>query len=312
MIKSEASKCLTISDEVQAALAASKPVVALESTIISHGMPWPQNVETALLVENKVREHGAVPATIAILNGRLCAGLGKDQIEAIGRAGQSAVKVSRRDIPFVVQNTDSIGATTVAATMIIAALAGIRVFATGGIGGVHRGAENTMDISADLSELGKTSVAVVCAGVKSILDIALTREYLETLGVPVVGYQTDVWPAFYTRRTAFPVDYRMDTPQSIASVLKSKWSIGLEGGAIICAPVPQAYAMDEEVMESAIKKALKEMSDRGITGKDTTPFLLDHIAGITGGDSLRTNIQLVLNNASIAAAIAAAGISNPV
>ena len=312
MIKSEASKCLTISDEVQAALAASKPVVALESTIISHGMPWPQNVETALLVENKVREHGAVPATIAILNGRLCAGLGKDQIEAIGRAGQSAVKVSRRDIPFVVQNTDSIGATTVAATMIIAALAGIRVFATGGIGGVHRGAENTIDISADLSELGKTSVAVVCAGVKSILDIALTREYLETLGVPVVGYQTDVWPAFYIRHTAFPVDYRMDTPQSIASVLKSKWSIGLEGGAIICAPVPQAYAMDEEVMESAIKKALKEMSDRGITGKDTTPFLLDHIAGITGGDSLRTNIQLVLNNASIAAAIAAAGISNPV
>ena len=312
MIKSEASKCLTISDEVQAALAASKPVVALESTIISHGMPWPQNVETALLVENKVREHGAVPATIAILNGRLCAGLGKDQIEAIGRAGQSAVKVSRRDIPFVVQNTDSIGATTVAATMIIAALAGIRVFATGGIGGVHRGAENTIDISADLSELGKTSVAVVCAGVKSILDIALTREYLETLGVPVVGYQTDVWPAFYIRHTAFPVDYRMDTPQSIALVLKSKWSIGLEGGAIICAPVPQAYAMDEEVMESAIKKALKEMSDRGITGKDTTPFLLDHIAGITGGDSLRTNIQLVLNNASIAAAIAAAGISNPV
>ncbi len=312
MTKSKLSACLTISDEVQAALVASRPVVALESTIISHGMPWPQNVETALLVEEKVREHGAVPATIGMLNGRLCAGLGKDEIEAIGKAGQSAVKVSRRDIPFVLQNAGSIGATTVAATMIIASLAGIRVFATGGIGGVHRGAEKTMDISADLSELSKTSVAVVCAGAKSILDLGLTREYLETLGVPVIGYQTDVWPAFYTRRTEFPVDYRLDTAESIASVLSSKWSIGLTGGAVICAPVPQAWAMDEDVMELAISKALKEMADLGITGKETTPFLLERIADITGGNSLQTNIQLVLNNAGIAADIAAAGVPESV
>ncbi len=298
---------LSISDEVQAALAASRPVVALESTIISHGMPWPQNVETALMVEDKVREHGAVPATIAIMNGQLCVGLDKDQIEAIGKAGQKAVKVSRRDIPFLMQSPKDIGTTTVAATMIIAALAGIWVFATGGIGGVHRGAAKTMDISADLSELGKTSVAVVCAGVKSILDIGLTREYLETQGVPVIGYQTDVWPAFYTRRTAYPVDYRLDTPNSVASVLSSKWSVGIEGGVVICAPVPQEYAMDEEVMESAISKALIEVGERGITGKDITPFLLDRIAGITEGDSLQTNIQLVLNNAAIAAGIAAAG-----
>jgi len=265
-------------------------------------------IEACLSLSDEVQAHGAVPATIGILNGRLCAGLDKAQIEAIGKAGQSAVKVSRRDIPFILQNTSSIGATTVAATMIIAALAGIRVFATGGIGGVHRGAEKTMDISADLSELGKTSVAVVCAGAKSILDIGLTREYLETLGVPVIGYQTDVWPAFYTRRTEFPVDYRLDTPDSIASVLNSKWSVGLEGGAVICVPVPQAYAMDESLMEQVIKKALKEMNDRAVTGKDTTPFLLERIAGITDGDSLQTNIQLVLNNAGIAARIAAAGV----
>ena len=207
----------------------------------------------------------------------------------------------------MLQNKNSIGATTVAATMIIAELAGIRVFATGGIGGVHRGAETTMDISADLSELGKTSVAVVCAGAKSILDIGLTREYLETQGVPVIGYQTDVWPAFYTRRTEFPVDYRLDSPQSIASVLKSKWSVGLEGGVVIAAPVPKAYAMDEDLMQTAISRALQEMDDRGITGKDTTPFLLERIVAITGGDSLQTNIQLVLNNAGIAADIASAG-----
>jgi len=297
---------LFVSDEVQAAIAAAQPVVALESTIISHGMPWPQNVETALMVEEKVREHGAVPATIAILNGRMVAGLNKAQIEAIGKAGQNAVKVSRRDIPFVLQNSSSIGSTTVAATMIIAALAGIRVFATGGIGGVHRGAEKTMDVSADLAELAQTSVAVICAGAKSILDIGLTREYLETQGVPVIGYQTDVWPAFYTRRTEFPVDYRLDTAESVGAVLNSKWSAGLKGGVVICAPVPQAYAMEEVAMENVISKALNEMSGLGITGKDTTPFLLERIAGITGGDSLQTNIQLVLNNASISAGIAAA------
>lgn len=300
----EPSRHLLISDEVSAALSESRPVVALESTIISHGMPWPQNVETALKVEDKVREHGAIPATIAIINGRLCAGLTKDQIETVGKTGQSAVKVSRRDIPFVLQNKTLIGATTVAATMIIAAMAGIRVFATGGIGGVHRGADKTMDISADLSELGRTNVAVVCAGAKSILDIGLTREYLETCGVPVIGFQTDVWPAFYTRRTEFPVDYQLDSADEIATVLQHKWSIGLDGGAVICSPVPKAYAMDELQMESAISEALQEMNDKGITGKDTTPFLLERIAGITGGDSLQTNIQLVLNNAALAARIA--------
>jgi len=297
---------LTISEEVKSALADSHPVVALESTIISHGMPYPQNVETALLVEDKVRASGAVPATIAILNGRLCAGLTQEQIESIGKTGQDAVKVSRRDIPFVLQNENSIGSTTVAATMIIASLAGIKIFATGGIGGVHRGAEKTMDISADLSELGRTSVAVVCAGAKSILDIGLTREYLETQGVPVIGYQTDVWPAFYTRSSKFSVDYRLDSAAEIASVLTNKSALGLEGGVVICAPVPEAYAMDESLMDAAIEQALKEMDQRGITGKETTPFLLQKIVSITGGDSLQTNIQLVLNNAALASQIAKA------
>lgn len=304
MASKNLSDFLSLSDEVRSALQASQPVVALESTIISHGMPYPQNVETALLVEDKVREHGAVPATIAIMNGRLCAGLSKQQIESIGKTGQDAVKVSRRDIPFMLQNTNTIGSTTVAATMIIAALAGIQIFATGGIGGVHRGAETTMDISADLSELGRTNVAVVCAGAKSILDIGLTREYLETQGVPVVGYQTDVWPAFYTRRTEFAVDYRLDTPDEIAAVIQSKRAVGLDGGMVICVPVPEAYAMDESQMNDVIDKAIKEMDLRGITGKETTPFLLEKIAQITDGNSLQTNIQLVLNNAELASLIA--------
>lgn len=295
---------LNISEPVRAALDASQPVVALESTIISHGMPYPRNVETALNVQNKVSEHGAVPATIAVIDGKLCAGLKHDQIESIGKAGHSAVKVSRRDIPFVLQDNTLTGATTVAATMIIASMAGIKVFATGGIGGVHRGAENTMDVSADLSELAKTDVAVVCAGAKSILDIGLTREYLETQGVPVIGYETDVWPAFYTRRTEYPVDYRLDTAGEVAAVLRAKWSLALKGGAVICAPVPERFAMQESVMEAAIEKALCDMDELGITGKDTTPFLLDRISTITAGDSLETNIQLVLNNAAIAAAIA--------
>lgn len=298
------TKLLSISDEVKQALENSQPVVALESTIISHGMPFPQNIETALAVEQTVRDNGAVPATIGILDGALCAGLTESQIQTIGKAGTSAIKVSRRDLPFILQDKSLIGATTVAATMVIAAMAGIKVFATGGIGGVHRGAEDTMDISADLSELGKTSVAVVCAGAKSILDIGLTREYLETQGVPVIGYQTDVWPAFYTRRTEFSVDYRIDTPDAIAAALRSKWAIGLEGGVAICVPVPETYAMDESTMNAAIDSALQEMDKLGITGKDTTPFLLDRIAKITGGDSLQTNIQLVLNNAALASQIA--------
>ncbi len=304
MNSTNATDALCLSDEIKQALDSGRPVVALESTIISHGMPWPQNVETALKVENIVREHGAVPATIGILDGRLCAGLTQAQIETIGKAGPAAVKVSRRDLPFILQNSSLIGATTVAATMIIASMAGIRVFATGGIGGVHRGAENTMDISADLSELGKTSVAVVCAGAKSILDIGLTREYLETQGVPVIGYQTEVWPAFYTRRTEFPVDYQLDSADDIAATLRSKWSIGLDGGVVVCVPVPEAYAMDESIMESAISKALDDMNNLGITGKDTTPFLLERIAKITAGDSLETNIQLVINNAIVASGIA--------
>lgn len=298
------SEFLSVSDEVKSALANSQPVVALESTIISHGMPYPQNVETALLVEEKVREYGAVPATIAMLNGQLCAGLTKAQIETIGKTGKDAVKVSRRDIPFILHNKNIIGSTTVAATMIVAELAGVKVFATGGIGGVHRGAEKTMDISADLSELGKTSVAVVCAGAKSILDIGLTREYLETQGVPVIGYQTDVWPAFYTRRTQFNVDYQLDSPAEIASVVSHKNAVGLKGGVVICVPVPAAYSMDEAEIEAVITQALVEMDERGITGKETTPFMLAKIADITGGNSLQTNIQLVLNNAAIASQIA--------
>ena len=305
MNKPQASDYLSISEEVQAALDNSQPVVALESTIISHGMPWPKNVETALQVEDTVRRNGSVPATIGILQGQLCVGLTSRQIECIGKAGQSAIKVSRRDLPFILQDQSLVGATTVAATMIIASMAGIRVFATGGVGGVHRGAEKTMDISADLCELGQTGVAVVCAGAKSILDIGLTREYLETQGVPVIGFQTDVWPAFYTRRTEYPVDYRLDTTGSVAAVLKCKFDIGLKGGAMVCVPVPKAYAMPEKIMDSAIAQALKEMDQRGITGKQTTPFLLERIAEITGGDSLETNIQLVLNNATVAAGIAA-------
>jgi len=306
MTPAEENSFLKISDEVKRALEQKRPVVALESTIISHGMPWPQNVQTALKVEDTVRNSGAVPATIGIINGQLCAGLTEDQIESIGKAGPSAIKVSRRDLPFILQDKSMIGATTVAATMIIASMAGIRVFATGGIGGVHRDAENTMDISADLSELGKTNVAVVCAGAKSILDIGLTREYLETQGVPVIGYQTDVWPAFYTRLTEFAVDFRIDSADEVASVLHTKWSLGLNGGVVVCVPVPEPFAMPESVMDAAIEKALSEMAEQGVKGKETTPFLLQRISTITGGNSLETNIQLVLNNAGIAAQIAGA------
>jgi pseudouridine-5'-phosphate glycosidase len=297
-------KLLSITDEVAQALASHKPVVALESTIISHGMPYPQNVETALRVENQVREHGAVPATIAIMGGRLCAGLTQTQIEELGKTGQSALKVSRRDIPFAVADTRVMGATTVAGTMIIAAMAGIQVFATGGIGGVHRQAQQTFDISADLQELAATSVAVVCAGAKSILDIGLTREYLETHGVPVIGYNTDCWPAFYTRHSAFAVDYNLQSTDAIADALRCKWQLGLNGGALICVPVPTQYEQDADQIEQTILSALTEMDRAGITGKETTPFLLGKIAEMTDGESLETNIALVLNNAAVAAQIA--------
>lgn len=298
------TQLLQLSPEVKAARSEGRAIVALESTIISHGMPYPHNVETALSVEQRIRDNGAVPATIAILNGKLSAGLTADQIEQIGKRGQACVKASRRDIPFIVQDQSAIGTTTVAATMIVASMAGIRVFATGGIGGVHRGASETFDVSADLQELANTSVAVVCAGAKSILDIGLTREYLETHGVPVIGYQTDCWPAFYTRRSDHPVDYRLDDTDTIASVLNAKWALGLHGGALVCAPVPEAWSMDEKVIDKAIADALTEMNEQGITGKATTPFLLARIAEITEGSSLQTNIQLVLNNADVASRIA--------
>ncbi|WGS64931.1 pseudouridine-5'-phosphate glycosidase [Marinitoga aeolica] len=294
---------LVISEEVKEALESKKPVVALESTIISHGMPYPQNVETALNVEQIVRENGAVPATIAIINGKLKAGLNKEEIEYLGKKGREVIKVSRRDIPYVVSKKLD-GATTVAGTMIIAALAGIKVFATGGIGGVHRNAQETFDISADLQELANTNVAVVCAGAKSILDLGLTLEYLETFGVPVIGYQTVELPAFYTRKSGFNVNFRLDSPEEIANFLKVKWDLNLKGGAVIANPIPEEYQMDYEVITKAIEEALKEAEKLGIKGKETTPFLLAKIKEITGGESLASNIQLVYNNAKLAAQIA--------
>ena len=296
---------LDIHPEVAQALAHNKPVVALESTIISHGMPYPQNVETALLVEAEVRKHGAVPATIAIVNGRLKAGLTAQEIEVLGTGGRSVTKVSRRDIPFLVA-AGATGATTVASTMVIAAMAGIRVFATGGIGGVHRGAQNSFDVSADLQELAQTPVAVVCAGAKSILDLQLTLEYLETHGVPVVGYQTPWLPAFFTRDSAFKVDYQLDTPADIAQAMHVKWAMGLRGGFVVANPVPQEFAMPRAAIDAAVEQALQEAQAQHIGGKESTPFLLARVCELTGGDSLQTNIQLVLNNARLACAVAAA------
>ncbi|WP_310339688.1 pseudouridine-5'-phosphate glycosidase [Rhodoferax saidenbachensis] len=293
---------LDIAPEVQRALDAGQPVVALESTIISHGMPYPQNVATALQVEQEVRDHGAVPATIAIVNGRLKAGLSAAEIETLGKSGRDVVKVSRRDVPFIVA-AGATGATTVASTMIIAAMAGIRLFATGGIGGVHRGAQQSFDVSADLQELAQTPVAVVCAGAKSILDLRLTLEYLETHGVPVVGYQTNALPAFFTRDSAFSVDYRLNTPQEIARALHVKWAMSLKGGMVIANPIPEAYAMPRTAIDAAIEQALAEAQAQNIGGKESTPFLLARVCDITGGDSLAANIQLVLNNARLAAAV---------
>jgi len=296
---------LDLHPDVAAALAAGRPVVALESTIISHGMPWPQNVETALAVEAEVRSHGAVPATCAVIDGRLKAGLAPAEIERLGRGGHEVAKLSRRDLPIVVARGGS-GATTVAATMIVAKLAGIRVFATGGIGGVHRGAAESFDISADLQELARTPVAVVCAGAKAILDIRLTLEYLETHGVPVIGYGTDRLPLFFTRDSDFGVDVRLDTPQDIARVMKSSWDLGLGGGLVVANPIPAEHSLPSDVVERAIVQALAEAQAQGIAGKAVTPFLLARVNALTGGDSLAGNIQLVRNNARLAALIAVA------
>ena len=297
------NKYLEVSPEVREALSSGKPVVALESTIISHGMPYPQNVETALNVERIIRENGAVPATIAIIGGKLKAGLSRDEIEYLGKKGTDVIKASRRDLPVLVARGDD-GATTVATTMIIAAMAGIKVFATGGIGGVHRGAEVTMDISADLEELAQTPVLVVCAGAKSILDLGLTLEYLETKGVPVIGYGTSELPAFYTRTSGFGVDYRLDTPDEVAAAFRAKLDMGLKGGMLVTNPIPEAYSMDPAVINKAIDEAVAEANALGIKGKQTTPFLLAKIKDITGGDSLASNIRLVYNNAALAAQVA--------
>ncbi|ABW18212.1 pseudouridine-5'-phosphate glycosidase [Alkaliphilus oremlandii] len=293
---------LEIKPEVKKALEEGKAVVALESTIISHGMPYPKNVETALNVEKIIRENGAIPATIAILNGKLKVGLSEEEVAYLGKA-ENVVKTSRRDIPFIVsQKLD--GATTVASTMIIAALAGIKVFATGGIGGVHRGAAETMDISADLQELANTDVAVVCAGAKSILDIGLTLEYLETQGVPVVGFKTEELPAFYTRKSGFKVDYKVDSAEALANALKAKWDLGLKGGMVVANPIPEAYQMDYDTINTAIEAAVIEADKKGIKGKESTPFLLSKVKEITEGKSLEANIQLVYHNAKVGAQLA--------
>ena len=296
---------LDVNPEVKEALEKGLPVVALESTIISHGMPYPKNVETALSVEQIIREHGAVPATIAVIGGRLKAGLTPEEIEYLGKAGRNVAKASRRDLPVLVSRKAD-GATTVTTTMMIAHMAGIQVFATGGIGGVHRGAETTMDISADLEELSNTPVMVICAGAKSILDLGLTLEYLETKGVPVLGYQTEELPAFYTRKSGFSVDYRIDTPEELAAAFKAQREMGLKNGMLVTNPIPEEYSMDKEVIDRAINEAIEESKALGIHGKETTPFLLAKIKDITGGDSLESNIRLVYNNAALAAETAKA------
>ena len=293
---------IKISKEVQNALDNNLPIVALESTIISHGMPYPKNLQTALECEQIVRDNGCVPATIAIIKGKLCIGLEKEDLEYLAYTGLKVTKASRRDIPVVVAKGID-GATTVSATMYIASLAGIKVFATGGIGGVHRGAEHSMDISADLDEFAKTSVAVVCAGAKAILDLPKTLEYLETKGVPVLGYQTEILPAFYTRKSNCFVDYKMDTPIEIAKMLKTKWDLGLDGGVLITNPIPKEYSLDEQVMNKAIDEAIESANKEGISGKNITPYLLDKIQKITDGSSLESNIKLVHNNCKLASLI---------
>ena len=299
------NKWLYFSEEVQTAKAEGRPIVALESTIISHGMPYPTNVETAREVESIVRSHGAVPATIAVLNGKIKIGLSDEDLEFLGRPSHhdNILKVSRRDLPYVL-SMGLHGATTVAATMICAKLAGIEVFVTGGIGGVHRGAEHTMDISADLTELAQTNVAVVCAGAKSILDIGLTLEYLETQGVPVIGYQTEEFPAFYSRTSGFSANFSLQSPQELASFVRTKWSLGLDGGVVIANPVPQEASMNSLEIEQVITQALNEATQLQIHGKAVTPFLLDKIKELTGGKSLETSVALVKNNAHLGAQMA--------
>lgn len=298
------NKYLEISPEVALALKEGRPVVALESTIISHGMPYPENVKTALAVEKIIRDNGATPATIAIIGGKLKAGLTEEEISYLGKKGTAVIKASRRDLPVLLAKGED-GATTVTTTMMIASMAGIKVFATGGIGGVHRGAERTMDISADLEELATTQVLVVCAGAKSILDLGLTLEYLETNGVTVVGYRTEELPAFYTRRSGFGVDYRLDTPREIAEAFHVKEELGLRGGMLVTNPIPEEYSMDPSVINNAIDTAIKDAERQGIKGKETTPFLLSKVKELTGGDSLESNIALVYNNARLGAHIAA-------
>ncbi len=296
------NKYIDISKEVLNALEFNKPIVALESTIISHGMPYPKNMETAIGLESIIKENGAIPATIAIIDGRIKVGLNSEQIEYLSY-DKNIVKVSRRDIPYVIAMGIS-GATTVASTMIFSNICGIRLFSTGGIGGVHRGAEKTFDISADLTELSTTSVAIVCAGVKSILDINLTLEKLETLGVPVIGYKTDNFPAFYLRESGFKTDVKAETPIQCAEILKAKWDLGLLGGVVIANPIPKEYEGNKDIIDSAIETALKEAQTLKIAGKETTPFLLDKVKDLTGGESLEANIALANNNADLAAKIA--------
>ncbi len=298
------NELVSLLPEVHDALQSGAPVVALESTIISHGMPYPTNVTTAREVESVVRAGGAVPATIAILNGRIQVGLSSEDLESLGRA-EHVRKVSRRDLPIVIASRQ-VGATTVAATMICARLAGIPVFVTGGIGGVHRQGEVTLDVSADLTELARTSVAVVCAGAKAILDLPRTLEVLETHGVPIIGFETDTFPAFYTRSSGLPVDVRLDSPADVAHVMAAKWGLGLEGGVLVTTPVPEPHAMDPEEIGGIIEQSVEEADRAGIKGKDVTPFLLKRIVERTGGRSLATNVALVKHNAEVGAAIAVA------
>ena len=295
---------LKLSPEVADALRTGKPLVALESTIISHGMPYPQNVKTALECERVCRENGAVPATCAIIGGKLCAGLTAEEIDYLGREGAKVTKASRRDLPLLLAKGMD-GATTVAATMIVARLSGIKVFATGGIGGVHRHGEDTMDVSADLDELSKTPVCVVCAGAKAILDLPRTMEYLETKGVPVIGFGTDELPAFYTAKSGIPLQWRADDPKEVADAIHAAEELGYDGGMLVTVPIPAEWSMDPDYINGAIDQALKEADEQGVTGKAVTPFLLAKIKDITGGRSLEANIQLVFNNVKTAARIAA-------
>lgn len=293
---------LRVSDEVKKAIQENKPVVALESTIISHGMPYPQNVKTALEVEKIIRDNGCIPATIGIIDGIAVVGMNPDEIEEFGKR-KGIEKVSRRDVPVIMAKKEW-GATTVATTMLFASMANIEVFVTGGIGGVHRGAETTFDISADLQELANTNVTVICAGAKAILDLGLTLEYLETFGVPVLGYKTKTLPAFYSRTSKFSVDYKMDSADEIANVIKVKRDMKLDGGVLVTNPIPEEYSLDEAKMDEVIKEAIQEMDKAGVHGKESTPYLLGKVKELTGGSSLESNIQLVFNNARLGSEIA--------